>query len=142
MSRAGGSARRGGRAAWPRWVALLASLGACGGDSQPDPPDTGDAAGSIECPSGLPSNAACAGDAPSYELTVAPIIERRCGGCHFPGNTQSGDVFAEYGDIYPVRQTVLTRLYTCAMPPEGAPSLTPDERRALLQWFVCGAPEN
>jgi hypothetical protein len=51
-------------------------------------------------------------------------------------------VFEEYDDVYSRRQTVLTRVYSCVMPPEGAASLTPEQRRTLLQWFVCGAPEN
>lgn len=122
-------------------MALLVLLGACADDAQPDPPDMGGAAGSGECPSGLPSDATCASEVPSYALDVAPIIEQRCAGCHFPGNTRTGRVFASYDDISPV-QTVLTRVYTCAMPPDGAPPLTPDERSTMLQWFVCGAPEN
>ena len=100
------------------------------------------AAGDSGCPSDLPSNTACASELPSYELQVAPIIEQRCATCHYPGNTQSGDVFVEYDDVYSTRQTVLTRVYSCVMPPEGAASLTLAERRTLLQWFVCGAPQN
>jgi hypothetical protein len=100
------------------------------------------AAGEGDCPSDLPNGSACAGALPSYEREVAPIMEQRCGGCHYPGNTQSGDVFADYGDVYSRRQTVLTRIYTCAMPPEGAPAPSVEERQTLLRWFVCGAPEN
>lgn len=101
----------------------------------------GGAAGD-SCPSDLPSDAACASALPSYEREVAPIIEQRCATCHYPGNTQSGDVFDDYAAVYSRRQTALTRVYSCVMPPEGAAPLTLDERRALLQWFVCGAPEN
>lgn len=121
-------------------LAALSVAGSCGGESQPDPPDT--AAVDGDCPSGLPSDAACASEVPSYELTVAPIIERRCGACHYRGNTLSGDEFVDYDDVWRARRTLLTRVYTCAMPPDGAAALAPEERRALLQWFVCGAPEN
>lgn len=79
---------------------------------------------------------------PSYARDVAPIIEQRCATCHYPGNRQSSDVFTEYDDVYSERQTVLTRIYACVMPPAAAPALTPDERRTVLSWFVCGAPEN
>lgn len=77
---------------------------------------------------------------PSYGEDVAPIFAERCNGCHFPGNTQSEDVFTEYEDIFDQRQTVLTRIYSCAMPPPGVASLGTSERQTLLRWFVCGAP--
>jgi uncharacterized membrane protein len=123
-------------------MALLGAVSGCSDDSQPDPPDMAGAAGASACPSDLPSNTACASGLPSYEREVAPIIEQRCATCHYPGNTQSEDVFADYDDVYSIRQTVLTRVYSCAMPPDTAPSLTLEERRALLRWFVCGAPDN
>lgn len=94
------------------------------------------------CPSDLPNRDACASAAPSYRGEVAAIIEQRCATCHYPNNLQSGDVFADYEDVYGARQTVLTRVYGCVMPPDGAAPLTPEERRALLQWLVCGAPDN
>lgn len=130
------------RAAGWVWMALLTGFFGCAGDSQPDPPDMAGAAGDGACPSDLPSNTACASELPSYEREVAPIIEQRCATCHFPGNTQSGDVFDEYDDVYSRRQTVLTRVYSCVMPPEGAAPLTSEQRRTLLSWFVCGAPQN
>jgi hypothetical protein len=124
------------------WMAILSGFFGCAGDSQPEAPDRAGAAGDNGCPNDLPSNAACATELPSYALDVAPIIEQRCATCHYPGNGQSGDVFDEYDDLYSRRQTVLTRVYSCVMPPEGAADLTLQERRTLLQWFVCGAPEN
>jgi uncharacterized membrane protein len=123
-------------------MALLTGFFGCADDSQPDPPDMAGAAGDSGCPNDLPSSAACASGLPSYEREVAPIIEQRCATCHYSGNTQSSDVFDDYDDVYSTRQTVLTRVYSCVMPPEGAASLTLAERRTLLQWFVCGAPLN
>jgi uncharacterized membrane protein len=73
---------------------------------------------------------------------VAPVLEQRCVGCHFPGNTQSGNVLRDYADVFRQRQTVLSRIYSCVMPPAEAPALTSNERQALLEWFVCGAPDN
>jgi hypothetical protein len=123
-------------------AALGLQLG-CSDDPQPDPPDTsGGAGGAGSCPNDLPSSSACGNDLPSYQADAAPIIERRCNGCHFPGNPQSGDVFAEYADVYSRRQTVLTRVYTCVMPPAAAAELTAGERATLLEWLVCGAPDN
>ena len=122
-------------------IALVAYLG-CSDDSQPDPPDMAGAGGGDACPRGLPESAVCATDAPSYALDVGPIVEQRCATCHYPGNTQSRYVFTEHDDLYSERQTVLTRIYACVMPPAGAPSLSPVERQTLLAWLVCGAPDN
>jgi hypothetical protein len=112
----------------------------CSGESQPDPPDTGGTAGS-ECPSDLPTSAACAA-APSYQLDAAPVIDRRCNVCHYAGNSQSQDVFETYEGVFAQRQTVLSRVYGCVMPPRDAPALSPEERAVLLEWLVCGAPED
>ncbi len=112
----------------------------CAGGSRPDPPDIpneGD-----PCPNDLPGDTGCANAAPSYRLEVASVIEQRCGVCHFPGNTQSTQVFATYDAIHAGRRGMLTRVYGCKMPPEGADPLTPEEREALLKWLVCGAPDN
>ncbi len=118
----------------------------CADGSEPDPSggggsSAGGSSSSAECPSDLPDGEACDSRVPSYQLDVAPIVDRRCGGCHYPGNA-SGDVFVEQADLYARRQTVLTRIYACAMPPEGAAPLTAEERQVLLEWFVCGAPDN
>jgi hypothetical protein len=136
-SRAG--SRRAKALEWLLPALAFGALFACSGDDQPDPPDSSGGAGS--CPSDLPSSAAC-GDVPSYRLDVAPIVDERCNLCHFPGNSQSEDVFTDHGDIFPQRQTVLTRIYSCVMPPEDAPALTAAERATLLEWLVCGAPDN
>jgi len=142
--RANAASSRAGRRRVKTAMPLLAALAvaasfACSGDDQPDPPDSSEDAGT--CPSDLPNSAACGG-VPSYRLEVAPIIDERCNLCHFPGNSQSEDVFTDYGDIFPQRQTVLSRIYSCVMPPEDAPALTAAERATLLEWLVCGAPDN
>jgi hypothetical protein len=117
---------------------VLLSL-ACSDDPQPDPPDVSGGAGGGRCPNDLPSSAECGAGAPSYRADAAPIIERRCNGCHFPGNAQSEDLFVDYEGVYAQRQTVLTRIYSCVMPPAEAAPLTPEERATLLEWLVCGA---
>jgi hypothetical protein len=119
-------------------VLLVLGLASCGGGSQPDPPDMPNR----DCPSDLPSRDDCSANISSYRLEIAPILEQRCLGCHFPGNTQSGNVLEDYADVFRQRQTVLSRIYSCVMPPAEAPPLTSSERQALLEWFVCGAPDN
>jgi hypothetical protein len=125
-------------------LALAGSMASCGGDSQPDPPDTAGGGGesSDDCPNDLPRSDSCATGTPSYRLDAEPIILERCATCHYEGNNRSRYVFSEREDVSGARQTVLTRIYSCVMPPEGAPPLTPEERRVLLAWLVCGAPDN
>jgi hypothetical protein len=118
-------------------VPLLLSLLHCG-DEGGGESNTG---GNGACPSDLPSPDACADGAPSYRLDVAPIIDERCNVCHYPGNRQSSVAFSDHAALYSRRQTVQSRIYSCVMPPEPAPPLTPGERATLLEWLVCGAPE-
>jgi len=73
---------------------------------------------------------------------VAPIVEARCLDCHSPGGKAESTPLSEYAQIFAIRTTVLTRVYGCKMPPEGAPELTDDERATLLGWLVCGAKNN
>jgi hypothetical protein len=125
--------------------ALAGSMASCSGASQPDPPDSGGAGGGSsddDCPSDLPRSDVCATGTPSYELEAAPIILERCATCHYAGNNRSSYVFAERDDVSFARQTVLSRIYSCVMPPDGAPPLRAEERRVLLAWLVCGAPDN
>jgi uncharacterized membrane protein len=114
-----------------------AALMACGSDPDPDDSSAG------TCPSDLPTDADCAaGVAPQYGAVIAGIVEQRCEGCHFPQNPFSSQVFGDYAQLFAARRTALSRVYSCLMPPADAPQLRPEERGALLKWFVCGAPQN
>jgi uncharacterized membrane protein len=104
-------------------------------------PDAGGGAAE-QCPDDLPDSAGCPNTAPSYAAQVGEVIERRCAVCHYPGNNQSTKVFDDYAGIFAERRTMLTQIYGCKMPLAGAMPLSPAERKALLQWFVCGAPNN
>lgn len=112
----------------------------CAGSDHPDPPP--DAGLDGDCPNDLPDGTACTTASPSYAKQTAAIIEQRCAVCHFAGNTQSARVFESYADIFEQRRGMLTQIYSCRMPPEVSVQLTAGERSALLQWFVCGAPDN
>lgn len=121
--------------------ALVAS--AC--DDDPTPAGTTDAgaadAPASGCPSDLP--ASCPATAPSYQGEVRGIIERRCFPCHASGGTAAKKRdFSTYDLVAAQRSPFLNQLYACAMPPEGAPAPTPDERKKLLEWLVCKAPNN
>jgi uncharacterized membrane protein len=118
------------------YAVVVSALTACGGDSAPDD-------GSSTCPSDLPTDTDCAaGVAPKYGAVIAGIVEQRCRGCHYPQNPFSSQVFGDYEQLFAARRTALSRVYGCLMPPSEATPLRPEERGALLKWFVCGAPQN
>ena len=111
-------------------TALGAALVACGG-----PRGTNGA-----CPNDLP--ASCPSPAPSYQTTVAPIINVRCVTCHSPGGQEASRPLQTYSQVYSERSAVLNQVYACNMPPGTAAKPTEQEREALLTWLVCGAPQN
>jgi hypothetical protein len=116
-------------------AAVAVGLLACGGDGGPPAPSDGGS-----CPRDLP--AACPPTPPSWSATVQAIVQTRCTGCHSRFGVESNRPLDGYARVYAQRGPALNQIYACRMPPADAPALTPDERAALLAWFVCGAPEN
>jgi hypothetical protein len=94
------------------------------------------------CPSNLPSDSNCPDVAPSYLDEIQPLVDAHCGGCHYAGNRNSKQVLETYDDLHDSLSVVEKAVYRCEMPPAGEPRLAEAERRALLQWLVCGAPNN
>jgi hypothetical protein len=92
------------------------------------------------CPNDLP--ASCPATVPSYQATVSPIINLRCGSCHSPGGQEASRPLQTYSEVYSERSAVLNQVYACNMPPTTAARPTTQEREALLGWLVCGAPQN
>jgi hypothetical protein len=125
------------------FFAALSALAGCGngshggGDMLVVPPDMAVAS---ECPNDLP--AACPAPAPSWDGGVQAIIEARCVVCHKSGGLAFDKPFTTYADVYGYRSAMLDQVYSCYMPPPDAGQLDPSERRELLGWFVCGAPNN
>jgi mono/diheme cytochrome c family protein len=109
------------------WLALATGGAACGGSS---------------CPNDEP--AACPSPAPSFSGQVQAIFQTKCGTCHGPGGVKATRPLLTYAQISAggTRLSVQSRNVNCEMPQAGAPPLTPDERRALLAWLVCGGPNN
>jgi hypothetical protein len=96
------------------------------------------------CPSDLPPDDDCATASPVYD-DVAPIFAARCRICHTAGGLETKyvfDTYAQIHDVSAIRTLILTQIYSCRMPPSCAPDLSADERKTMLKWFVCGAPEN
>jgi uncharacterized membrane protein len=94
-----------------------------------------------ECPADLPDDSDCASATPSYSQQVSGVMQQYCAVCHLPGNGRSSTLLSDYEQIYAERRTVFTQIYNCEMP-VGHRELTPENRALLLQWLVCGAPNN
>jgi hypothetical protein len=103
---------------------------------------THDAVREVEpsCAPGAPD--ACPGPVPSYSRDLVPILEAKCNGCH-TGHDGAPWPLTNYPDVLHWRAQVLAELAGCTMPPPaGTTQLTAGERAALIDWLVCGAPEN
>ena len=123
-------------------LALLVLLLGCAGDDGETAAASGAGGASGDaCPNDLPDRAACDDGVPSYRDEVASILDQRCNACHYADNPQTSAVWTDYDAVYARRRTIQSRIYSCVMPPEEAPQLTPGERAVLLEWLVCGAPE-
>ena len=79
---------------------------------------------------------------PSYQNDVAPIFANRCTACHSPTGQEPTRLLTDYADVFAQRSAVLTQVYGCLMPPAGAMAPSASERALLLDWLVCGAPNN
>lgn len=125
---------------WPRihTATLTLSLfaAACSGEPSTNP-STADS-----CAPGLPVSDGCPESAPSYQDEIAPLVDDRCGGCHYQGNRNSRQTLETYADLHASVSVIEKEVYGCQMPPQGEPVLSPAERERFLQWLVCGAPNN
>ena len=92
------------------------------------------------CPDDLPG--ACPSTPPSYAKDVAPAIQSSCTPCHAPGGGASDRLLTDYADAFANRGSALNQIHACRMPPRGAPPLSDANRKILLDWLVCGAPNN
>jgi uncharacterized membrane protein len=93
------------------------------------------------CPNDLPQT--CPSNVPSYQTNVSTIISQKCNQCHGDGGVAASKFeFTSYSNVYAARSSMLNQVYACRMPPADASALTPDERAAMLAWFVCHAPQN
>ena len=112
-------------------VAVSLFLGCYGGGSPA--PDAS------SCTTELP---ACPASPPSYKTTVSPILNQACVTCHYTGTTIAKNDFSTYDKVHQDLGAALNQVYACAMPPATSTPLTADQRQTLLEWLVCGAPNN
>jgi hypothetical protein len=127
-----------------RWAVLwiLLEFAGCGDDADAGGIDAGasldgDAA---SCSPELP--ASCPSPAPSWRGSVAGLVEAHCTPCHSPGGRAFDRPFTQYSDVYDLRGDILDQVYSCFMPPPDGGELDPALRQELIDWLVCGAPNN
>ena len=111
----------------PPFLVISLLLVACGPKAAKDcPPD---------------EQAACTGSSLGYDAAIASIINDRCMPCHAPGGVEATVPLTNYQRVFGQRTSIGGQLVTCSMPPDGSPQLTDSERKQILDWLTCGAPE-
>lgn len=85
--------------------------------------------------------AGCVDPSFGYDAGIGDILNARCRPCHAPGGIEQSILLSDYSHVYRERMTVGSQLVTCTMPPEGSPGLTDSERKQILDWLSCGAPQ-
>ena len=113
---------------------LLVGAAACSSASgSPDPVDSG-----ASCPN--PPNG-CSMPVPSYSAVIEPILEQNCIPCHGPTGS-AGYSEATYELVAKQKEPIQDWVAGCGMPPSSYPPLTVEQYNALLDWLICGAPDN
>lgn len=136
-------------------VVALSVLAGCSdpaGDDPnvPDPTPDGtilNLEGAAACPPATPSNCP---RTPSFSKYIAPLVERTCFPCHAPDGVAADRNFSSegrvsYSDFVRLETTDFVQVADCIMPPADAgpdAALSLSDRTELLQWFVCGSPNN
>ncbi len=82
----------------------------------------------------------CPAKPPSYSGQVGAIFTDRCVGCHYTGSKIARTDLSSYAKIHAVRGSVLTQVFGCLMPSDEP--LQTAQRRAILEWLACGAPDD
>jgi cytochrome c5 len=109
---------------------LLACLAVACGSSAPSTPR--------DCPEY--QQAGCPTGALGYDTGIGDVLTERCSPCHAEGGIEATRLLTDYGHASGQRMSIATQLVTCSMPPFGAPPLSNDERKQILDWLTCGAP--
>ena len=101
------------------WVMLAAGCGGGGGSSG--------SCSASDVPSACPNSGA-----PRFSSQVQPILSADCGGCH--------SSYASYSSASAQQSSIKSKVGDCSMPPDSA--LSAQDRMTVLDWIVCGAPNN
>ncbi|HWZ88664.1 MAG TPA: c-type cytochrome [Polyangiaceae bacterium] len=111
----------------PLFLVLTALAAGCGqGAAKACPPD---------------DQAACMDPSLGYDAGIAAILNDTCMPCHAAGGVEANVPLTDYRHVFGERMTVAGQIVTCTMPPDGSPQLTDAERKQILDWLSCGAPQ-
>lgn len=126
---------RGGTLRWIDFCPLCLALAGCGGDHGPTSTTT-----ALQGCQYIDA-ATCSLPVPSYANDVAQLIDRDCNRtCHAPG---AGPwPLTDYAAVADWSDVISSDIAGCLMPPPDAGMLAPSERRVILDWTACGAPQN
>ena len=72
-------------------------------------------------------------------------MKRSCLDCHVKGGQASDRLLDTAAHVKRLSTTMFLQINSCLMPPADAgadAALSFDDRKELLQWLVCGAPDN
>jgi hypothetical protein len=83
----------------------------------------------------------CSKPIPSYGTVIEPILKANCVPCHGPTGT-AGYSEATYDRVAKQEEPIFSMVAGCEMPPSSYPPLMAEQRDELLDWLVCGAPDN
>jgi hypothetical protein len=123
-----------------KWLFLASCVALGCGQTSTEPKD---AAPSPSC--AVIDASTCQNPIPSYSRDVAPALDRTCNStCHAPG--VGPWPLTNYADVFDWGSIIGGDIAQCTMPPPdagaGNGNLTDQERAAILNWLVCGAPNN
>ena len=98
---------------------------------------------SSAAPAPTPEVAGCPLPVPSYRADVEPVLRNKCFACHAGNGGAVEDLdLSTFEKVHGGRVVIEGKLRARAMPPAGRPQLTDPERRTILSWLGCNAPEN
>ena len=87
----------------------------------------------------------CQNPIPSYSRDVVPVLDRACNTtCHAPG--EGPWPLNDWANVSDWGSIIGGDIEQCTMPPAdagaGNGTLSDQERATVLNWLVCGAPNN
>ena len=94
-------------------------------------------------PSSTPDEPGCPSPPPSYRSEVLPVLREKCFSCHAGSGDEAEDYdLSAFKNVHAQRLAIFGKVRARAMPPAGQEPLTDTERRKLLAWLSCQAPDN
>jgi len=120
-----------------RQVTIFAIFAAaCGCETSSAVPPNGAKSAAVEA-------RACPPTPPSYRADIVPTLQQRCFTCHAGSGEEVEDHdFSTFEKVRAQRTAIEGKVRARAMPPVGRPQLSERERKEILAWVSCGAPDN